>query len=85
MKHMPIPLPEPEQRARVEELAKKLVEHGVDVPEAAAWEAGIDQIVYQIFDLTPEEIAEVERRAQLGAGRRGQRIVVDEEIEEAEA
>jgi hypothetical protein len=28
---------------------------------------------------------EVERRAQLGAGRRGQRIVVDEEIEEAEA
>jgi adenine-specific DNA-methyltransferase len=79
MRHLPVPKPVSEQKVKIEELAKKLVEHGVDAPEAAAWEAEIDQIVYQMFDLTLEESAEVEHRAQLSAGRRGQRIVADDE------
>ena len=78
MRHLPVPTPTLEQKVRIEELAKKLVEHGVDVPEAEPWEAEIDQIVYQMFDLTPEEITEVERRAQIGAGRRVQRVEEEE-------
>jgi len=81
MRHLPVPTPTSEQRTRIEELVKKLVVHGVNVPEAVTWEAGIDQIVYQMFDLTPEEIAEVESQAQLGAGRHEQRMVADEEVE----
>ena len=81
MRHLPVPTPTSGQRTRIEELVKKLVEHEVNVLEAANWEAEIDQIVYQMFDLTPEEIAEVERQAQLGAGRREQRMVADEEVE----
>lgn len=78
MRNLPIPQPNPEQRARIEELAKKLVEYGPDTSEAVAWEAEIDQIVCQMFDLTSEEIAEVERQAKLGPGKRKQRTATEE-------
>lgn len=81
MKDLPIPQPNAKQRARIEELARRLVEQGPDAPEAPVWEAEIDQIVYQMFDLTPEEIAEVERRAQLAPVRRKQRTAIEGEEE----
>ena len=60
MEQMPIATLKPEQRARIEELVNKLIEQGPDVPEAAGWQREIDQIVYQIYGLTEEEIALVE-------------------------
>lgn len=65
VEQIPIPTPTPEQRARIEELVNQLIEQGPDVPGAAEWQQEIDQIVYQIYGLTVEEIALVEGQQPL--------------------
>jgi type I restriction-modification system DNA methylase subunit len=57
---LPIANPNPEQRAKVERLVNKLIEQGPDAPGAAEWQREIDQVVYEIYGLTEEEIALVE-------------------------
>jgi hypothetical protein len=87
---LPIVEPYPEDQARLAALVDQLQALGGQGPQTEALEREVDAIVYRTYGLSKEEIAEIERwhaerRAQLGAGRRGQRIVVDEEIEEVEA
>ncbi len=90
MWHLPIVEPSLEDLARLETLIDQLQTLGGQGPQAEALEREVDAIVYWTYGLSGEEIAEIERwhaerQAQRGAGRRGQRIVVDEEIEETEA
>jgi len=90
MEQLPVIEPSLEDQARLSALVDQLQALGGQGPEAEVLEREVDAIVYRTYDLTEEEIAEierwhVERRAQLGRGRRGQRIVTVEEVEEAEA
>jgi len=90
MEQLPVIEPSLEDQARLSALVDQLQALGGQGPEAEVLEREVDAIVYRTYDLTEEEIAEierwhVERRAQLGRGRHGQRIVTVEEVEEAEA
>ena len=89
IERLPIIEPVPDDQERLATLVDRLQALGGG-PEFEALEREVDAIVSRTYGLTEEEIAEIERwhaerRAQLGAGRRGQRIVANEEVEEAEA
>jgi adenine-specific DNA-methyltransferase len=90
MEQLPIVEPAPADQARLTTLVDQLQALGGQGPEAETLEREVDAIVYRTYGLSEEEIAEIEhwhaeRRVQLGAGRRGQRIFADETIEEDEA
>ncbi|MFM7577775.1 MAG: TaqI-like C-terminal specificity domain-containing protein, partial [Microcystaceae cyanobacterium] len=58
MKNFPIPNVSPEQKQTIETLVQKcLTAKGQNCQQ---WEKEIDQIVYQLYDLTPAEIALIE-------------------------
>jgi adenine-specific DNA-methyltransferase len=75
VEQLPIIAPSQENIARLAALVDKLQALGGQGPDAEQLEHEVDAIVYRTYDLTEEEIAEIERwhaerRAQLGAGRR---------------
>ena len=41
-------------------MVNQLIARGPDVPAAASWQREIDQLVYQIYGLTAEDIGLVE-------------------------
>jgi len=59
---IPIPSATPDQQSEIEERVEKILAQKKKNPEAdvSALEAEIDQLVYKLYDLTPEEIAIVE-------------------------
>ncbi len=90
IEQLPIVEPDPDDQAHLTKLVDQLQVLDGQGPQAEALEREVDTIVYRTYGLSEEEIAEIERwhadrRTQLGAGRRGQRVVADEDIEESEA
>ena len=86
MEQLPIVEPSLKDQAQLAALVDQLQALDGQQPLAEALERAVDAIAYRIFGLSEEEIAEIEhwhteRRTQLGAGRREQRIVVEEESE----
>jgi hypothetical protein len=87
MEQLPIIEPTPADQERLAALVEQLQALGGQGPQVAALEREVDEIVYRTYGLTDEEIAEIERwhaerRAQLGAGRRGQAQAGDASEEE---
>jgi hypothetical protein len=64
-KQLPIPTATQDQQAEIEERVEKILAQKKENPEAdvSALEVEIDQLVYKLYDLTPEEIAIVEGKA----------------------
>ncbi len=86
MESLPIVEPSLEDQVQLAALVDQLQILGGQGPQAEQLEREVDAIVYRTYGLSEEEIAEIERwhaerRAQFGAGRRGQRIIADEEVE----
>ncbi len=76
---LPIVEPSPEDQERLAALVDQLQGLGGQGPQAEALEREVDAIVYRTYGLSDEEIGEIERwhaerRAQFGAGQRGQRL-----------
>ncbi len=61
---IPIPEPSADQRAAIEALVRKLLDAAGQGPQVAAWEAELNALVYQVYGLTEEEIALVEKSTQ---------------------
>jgi len=59
---VPIPKASPAKRAAVESLVRKLVMAGGQGPQAEVWERELNDLVYELYGLTEEEIAIVEGR-----------------------
>ena len=83
IRQLPIVEPSPEDQVRLMILVERLQALGGQGPEATALEQEVDAIIYQMYNLSDEEIAEIERWhavrwAQLGVGKRGQ-LVEEEE------
>ena len=83
IEQLPIVKPSSEDQAQLAALADQLQVLGGEGPQSEALEREVDAIVYRTYDLTEEEIAEIERwhaerRAQLGTGRRRQRVEEEE-------
>jgi len=65
MEQVPIPQPSPAQRAAIESLVRKLLDaHHVPGTsrDTSEWEQELNALVYEVYGLTEEEIAIVERR-----------------------
>jgi hypothetical protein len=62
MDKVPVPSATPAQQSEIEERVKKIMAMGKENPETGvtALEGEIDELVYKLYDLTPEEIAIVE-------------------------
>jgi len=59
MEKLPIAEPSSSERRELEELVEKILEKPDD-PRVARWERAIDEIVYGLYGLTPEEVRRVE-------------------------
>jgi len=86
MEQLPIVEPTLADQTRLATLVDQLQALGGQGLEAEKLEREVDAISYRTYDLSEEEIAEIERwhaerRAQLSAVRRRQRIIANEEIE----
>jgi adenine-specific DNA-methyltransferase len=86
MEQLPIIEPSLEDQTRLAVLVNELQELNGQGPQAKVLEREVDAIVYHTYDLSREEIAEIERwhaerQAQLGTGRRVQQVDADEETE----
>jgi len=86
MEQLPVVEPAPADQTRLAMLVDQLQALGGQGLEAETLEREVDAISYRTYGLSEEEIAEIERwhaerRAQLGTGRCGQRIIADEEAE----
>ena len=86
IEQLPIVEPAPADQTRLAALVDQLQAMGGQGSDAEQLEHEVDAIVYRTYGLSEEEIAEIERwhaerRAQLGTGRRGQRIMANEEVE----
>jgi hypothetical protein len=82
VERLPIVEPSESDRRRLEALVDQLQAIGGVGPQAEAFEREVDQIVYRTYDLTPDEIAEIERwhterRALLGKGKRSSKDIGD--------
>ncbi len=60
MSQIPIPDANPEQQNAMEMLIRRLLAVEGEGPQVAAWERGLNEIVYGLYGLTDEEIALVE-------------------------
>jgi hypothetical protein len=62
MKQIPIPFATPAQQSEIEERVSSILALKKENPDAdvSALESEIDQLVYQLYDLTPDEIKIVE-------------------------
>ena len=60
VEQIPIPTPTPAQREAIEALVEKLLAAEGQGPQVEAWEEELNQLVYQVYGLTAEEIAIVE-------------------------
>lgn len=58
-----VPVPEPTltQRAAIEDVVQQLLDHEGQGPEVPALEAELNRLVYEVYGLTEEEIAIIER------------------------
>jgi NOL1/NOP2/fmu family ribosome biogenesis protein len=61
LQQVPIPEPTHDQRAAIEALVRKLLDAEGQGPQVAAWERELNALVYDVYDLTPDEVALVER------------------------
>jgi len=68
MEQVPIPTPSSTQREAIEKLVRRLLKTGGRGPEAAAWEAELNRLVYQVYGLTEEEIQLVEEETAVTQG-----------------
>ena len=70
LKDFPIPTPTPAQQAAIEAVVNQILNAKRAAPDAdvSALEAEIDQRVYELYGLTPEEIAIVEEAASSDSG-----------------
>ncbi len=66
MKNLPIPIPRLSERNKIEEFVERILTAKRANPQAdtGALEREIDQLVYQLYGLTNEEIAIVEGKNQ---------------------
>jgi len=58
---VPIPEPTSEQQAAIEAVVQQLLEVGREGPEVSALEAELNRLVYEVYGLTEDEIAIIER------------------------
>jgi len=61
METIPIPEPTSEQRAAIEAVVQQLLDARGEGPEIPALEAELNRLVYEVYGLTEEEIAIIER------------------------
>jgi hypothetical protein len=66
MKQIPIPEPTPAQREAIEALVGKLLAAEGQGPRVPAWERALNELVYEVYELTAEEIALVEPPNEFG-------------------
>ena len=57
---IPVPDFESVDQSQIISLVNQLIARGPDVPAAASWQREIDQLVYQIYGSTAEDIGLVE-------------------------
>ncbi len=71
---IPIPSASPADKARLTKLAERAAKQAEaeDAAGLRATEREIDEIVYRLFDLTPDEIAYIEDVARQRPGSSGQ-------------
>jgi hypothetical protein len=60
MRQVPIPTPTEAQRDAIETLVRQLLDVEGEGPQAEAWERALNAHVYEVYDLTPAEIALIE-------------------------
>ena len=60
LERFPIPTPTANQRAAIEELVRRLLDTRGQGPQVSAWEAELNAHVYQVYELSVEEIRVVE-------------------------
>jgi len=58
---IPIPNASKAQRAGIEALVRKLLDAGGQGFQVAKWEGELNELVYQVYGLTEDEIALIER------------------------
>ncbi len=85
---LPIVEPSPADQQSLSGLVDKLQALGGEGPEAEVYEREVNDIVYRTYGLTPDEIKIIEewhaeRRAMLGAGKRGRQADISPEREDA--
>jgi hypothetical protein len=66
VKQIPIPEPTPAQREAIEALVGKLLAAEGQGPRVPAWERALNEIVYEVYGLTAEEVALVEPPNEFG-------------------
>jgi hypothetical protein len=59
VEQLPIAEPSSSERRELEGLVERILENPED-PRVAGWERAIDEIVYGLYGLTPEEVRRVE-------------------------
>jgi len=59
---LPIPNTTLAQRAAIEDLVRKRLDARGERPQVAEWERELNELVYQVYGLTEDEIAIVEGR-----------------------
>ena len=62
VEQLPIPQATAGQRSAIESIVRKLLETEGQGPQVAEWERELNALVYDLYDLTEEEIAIVEGR-----------------------
>ena len=73
MKQIPIPAASSADKARLTKLAERAAKRGrEDAAGLRATEREIDEIVYRLFDLTPDEVGHIEKSLP-ASGRQGRR------------
>jgi hypothetical protein len=60
LEQVPIPTPTEAQRDAIETLVRQLLDVEGEGPQAEAWERALNAHVYEVYDLTPAEIALIE-------------------------
>jgi hypothetical protein len=66
LEQIPIPEPTPAQREAIEALVGKLLAAEGQGPQVPAWERALNDLVYEVYGLTAEEIALVEPPNEFG-------------------
>jgi hypothetical protein len=60
LEQVPIPEPTEAQRKDIEALVRKLLDAEGHGPQVSEWERALNALVYEVYDLTPDEIALIE-------------------------
>jgi hypothetical protein len=70
VKQVPIPEPTEPQREAIEALVRKLLDVEGQGPQVEEWERALNALVYEVYGLTDDEIAIVERSTADEGNRR---------------